>query len=387
MRVPGVHREDAFLKPQARLATGVAGFAGFADPAGPPRDAGEPVALHHKDDFGHYFRGRADSHLAAAVAGFFDNGGRRCHVARADPARAPEAALRTAVEALGEVDDLDLVAVPDAMTLRRSDVRNHAGAYAELRLDAIQALQRWLLGHCAGRGDRFAILDAPPGHAGPAAAALPGPALPDEQAMSGAMYFPWLRVPPDAAGNALLPPCGHVAGIYARSDARVGVHKAPANEVIHGVLDLESTDEPPAGANALRAFPGRGMRVWGARTLSADPQWRYVNVRRLVITLRRWIDRSMGWAAFEPATPALWRRIERELSTRLHELWRDGALRGDAPEEAYYVKCDAETNPAGAAADRVVTEIGLAPSVPAEFVVVRVVHRPGDAEAEDGYPD
>jgi phage tail sheath protein FI len=126
----------------------------------------------------------------------------------------------------------------------------------------------------------------------------------------------------------------------------------------------------------VRAFPGRAVRVWGARTLSRAPEWRYVNVRRLFLTVRRWIDARMGWAAFEPNTPRLWIRINRELTTYLTTLWRDGALAGASPAEAFYVKCDVETNPPDRRdVGQVVTEMGLAPSAPAEFVVVRVVHR------------
>jgi phage tail sheath protein FI len=179
-----------------------------------------------------------------------------------------------------------------------------------------------------------------------------------------------------------------VAGVFARCDARVGVFKAPANEALIGVLDLEFPLGPevqaglnPQGVNCLRALPGRGLRVWGARTLSADPTWLYVNVRRLFITLARWIDRNMGWAAFEENTPRLWTRIRRELGVYLGALWEAGALRGASAAEAFYVKCDAETNPAGDRDQgRVVTEIGLAPTAPAEFVVVRIAHLPGAAQ-------
>jgi phage tail sheath protein FI len=179
-----------------------------------------------------------------------------------------------------------------------------------------------------------------------------------------------------------------VAGIFARSDARVGVFKAPANEELIGVLDLEflvdaATQERlnPEGINCLRAFPGRGLRVWGARTLSLDANWFYINVRRLVLTLVRWINRNMGWAAFEANTPRLWNRIQRELNVYLGQLWDVGALKGASAAEAFYVKCDSETNPADEREEgRVVTEIRLAPSSPAEFVVVRIIHRPGAAQ-------
>jgi phage tail sheath protein FI len=137
----------------------------------------------------------------------------------------------------------------------------------------------------------------------------------------------------------------------------------------------------PEGINCLRALSGRGLRVWGARTLSPDPNWLYINVRRLVLTLARWIDRNMGWAAFEANTARLWNRIQRELNVYLAGLWQAGAIKGASAAEAFYVKCDSETNPAEEREQgRVTTEIGLAPASPAEFVVVRVVHRPGAAQ-------
>jgi phage tail sheath protein FI len=190
-------------------------------------------------------------------------------------------------------------------------------------------------------------------------------------------------------GLRSLPPCGHVAGIVARTDARVGVFKAPANEEVLGILDLDRPIDDavqdalnPEGVNCLRSFPGRAIRVWGARTLSRQPEWLYVNVRRLALTLRRWIDLNMAWATFEPNTPRLWVRIQRELTAYLTTLWRDGGLLGDVPEQAFYVKCDGETNPSELREQgSVVTEIGLAPSSPAEFVVVRIVHREADEAA------
>jgi Bacteriophage tail sheath protein len=142
-------------------------------------------------------------------------------------------------------------------------------------------------------------------------------------------------------------------------------------------VEAEIQDElNPEGINCLRAFRGRGIRVWGARTLSRQPEWRYVNVRRLFLTVRRWIDLNMAWAAFEPNNARLWVRINRELKTYLGRVWQQGGLAGRSESEAFYVKCDAETNPTEVReAGRVVTEIGLAPSVPAEFVVVRIIHR------------
>jgi len=236
-----------------------------------------------------------------------------------------------------------------------------------------------MLTHCVTNRGRFAILDARSGLTTPKAieqtdALVRGMTEP----VNGALYYPWLKLD----SGRLVPPSGHVAGIYARTDGKAGYFKAPANEEILGVVDLEVPIDNsaqdllnPEGVNCLRAFPGRGIRVWGARTISRDPNWRYVNVRRLFLTLGRWIDLNMTWASFEPNTSALWVRIARELGGFLEQLWRAGALAGQTREEAYYVKCDSETNPPEVRdAGQTVTEVGLAPGRPAEFVVVRIVH-------------
>jgi phage tail sheath protein FI len=180
----------------------------------------------------------------------------------------------------------------------------------------------------------------------------------------------------------LVPPSGHVAGIYARTDATRGVHKAPANEVIEGVLRLErnitNADQDylnPKRVNCLRSFPGRGIRVWGARTLGLYDAWTYVNVRRVFLTAVRWINWHMGAVVFEPNDAKLWARIERDLNTYFIEQYRKGALKGRSPQESFYVKCNAETNPPELReSGQVITEIGLAPANPYEFVVVRLIH-------------
>jgi phage tail sheath protein FI len=385
-KVPGVYREDVFLNAQPRLPTGVPGFVGFADA---DADAfNKPIAFNRKGEFDARFKGLQGSYLADAVTGFFQNGGVTCFVVLADlgddrqaamkndatTSFKREGALKKALESLAPVTDLDLVAMPDAMTLKTSDtVWDVAG---------IIRLQKEVLQHCEKHRGRLAILDAVPG-AGvdtvkdqriQIAANLKEP-------LNGALYFPWLKVD----GLRLVPPSGHVAGIFARSDARVGVFKAPANEEISGALDLEVVVDNaiqdqlnPEGINCLRAFPGRGIRVWGARTISREPDWQYVNVRRLFLTLERWIDLNMNWASFEPNTARLWVRIKRELSAYLEVLWRAGGLAGGTADQAYFVKCDAETNPPEVRdTGEVVTEVGLAPSRPAEFVVVRITHHIG----------
>ncbi len=376
-KIPGIYREDVYVRPVAPLPTGVPGFIGFG------QTTGGPILLHRAEDLAGSFNMPAgvDGYLADAVAGFFANGGVRCYVVGASATGDRERALQDAFDLLGPLTDLDLVAVPDAMILPE---------------DAAQRVQSAAIAHCSVHGNRFAILDAPGGK---------DPGNPDvvealktwrralmlgrAQPANAALYYPWVKVPSaDIVSGRSVPPCGHVAGIFARSDTRVGVFKAPANEGLIGVLDLEflidaSVQENlnPEGINCLRAFPGRGLRVWGARTLSADANWRYINVRRLFLTLARWIDRNMGWAAFEANTPRLWIRIQRELNVYLGQLWRAGALKGASAAEAFYVKCDSETNPAEERdLGRVTTEVGLAPASPAEFVVVRIIHRLGAAQ-------
>lgn len=237
-----------------------------------------------------------------------------------------------------------------------------------------------MISHCEGMGDRMAILDAPPG-------------LSPQQVYDwrvnqagydspyATLYWPWIKVlDPSSGKNVFVPPSGHVAGIWARNDDTRGVHKAPANEVVRGAVELEVNITKgendllnPKGVNCVRAFPGRGIRVWGARTLSSDPLWRYVNVRRLFNFVEKSILNGTDWAVFEPNDPVLWGKIRRSIASFLVNQWRAGALFGATPAEAFYVKCDAETNPAeGIDAGQVVCEIGMAPVKPAEFVVFRL---------------
>lgn len=333
-----------------------------------------------------------ESYLAEAVSGFFENGGAQCFVVRAIPGSSREAALTdpALLKALEGLYDLDLVAIPDAMTLRLSN--QLPDKHAVIRV------QQAILQHCAALGNRMAILDALPSstptdvmdQGNQLIANLPDP-------INGALYYPWLKNtqdypvpnhPGQVVTGRLVPPCGHVAGIFARTDRDRGVFKAPANVEVQDALDLElSIDNAlqeqlnPVGINCLRAFPGRGIRVWGARTLSRGANWRYVNVCRIFLTLGRWIDRKMIWATFEPSSPRLWIRIQRELSAYLTRLWQQGALQGATPEQAFYVKCDAETNPPEQReAGQVITEIGLAAASTAEFIVVRIIHRIGVTE-------
>jgi len=380
---PGVYKEESVLKSATQLQTGVPGFVGFVKSSSSDL-LKEPVSLNRQSEFDTLFEGQlaTGSYLGAAVDGFFLNGGARCYVVSAliaDGADGAtrESALIEALQTLSPLTDLDLIAVPDAMTLEAESAKR---------------VQSEMLRHCEGNGNRMAILDALPkanpsdvmGQRHDITVGLPEP-------VNGALYYPWLKINVDQ----WIPPSGHVAGVFSRSDARTGVFKAPANEEVLGALDLVVQDESglwnainidnrlqdqlnPEGVNCIRAFPGRGIRVWGARTLSYDPNWRYVNVRRLVLTLRRWIDAKMTWVSFEPNTPQLWIQIKRELTVYLTELWQAGALAGTSAEQAFFIKCDGETNPPDAReAGQTVTMIGLAPGAPAEFIILRIVLHTG----------
>jgi phage tail sheath protein FI len=288
-----------------------------------------------------------------------------------------------ALAALEKVDGVNMVCAPDA-----------AG-----KVDILAAV----LAHCEQRmRDRFAILDAG------TTANLPDPGTSravalrqrlDSPAGFAALYFPWIVIndPLSRTGNdtLLVPPSGHIAGIYARSDTQRGVHKAPANEFITGAIDLEralnDTDQGEindVGINALRVFPGSARPiVWGARTTAPPDQvaWRYVNVRRLFLFVEKSLQVGIRWAVFEPNDRSLWKKLERTIGEFLTRVWRSGALFGKTAAEAFYVKIDDELNPEPIRAlGQIIIEIGIAPVRPAEFVIVRIAMWDGGASVTEG---
>ncbi|HEY6058335.1 MAG TPA: phage tail sheath family protein, partial [Candidatus Limnocylindrales bacterium] len=288
------------------------------------------------------------------------------------------AADRTGFAGLEAVDTVTMLAVPDLMAVYQQGV---------IDLEGVQAVQLAMIAHCELMGDRVAILDAPPGYnAQQIREWRVDKAGYDSKYAS--LYWPWIKVFDPLAGQAVMvPPSGHMAGIWARSDDTRGVHKAPANEVVRGAITLElqltkgEHDQlNPQGINCIRAFPGRGIRVWGARTLSSDPAWRYLNVRRLFNYVEESILEGTQWVVFEPNDLNLWERVKRTINAFLLGVWRDGALFGATPSDAYFVKCDAETNPPDVI-DRgqLVVEIGIAPVKPAEFVIFRIAQFSGGA--------
>ncbi|MCP4142908.1 MAG: phage tail sheath family protein [Chloroflexi bacterium] len=278
---------------------------------------------------------------------------------------------RKGVEGLEVLDDITMVVVPDLMTTMPEE---------KLDLDMVKGVQTMMIAHCERLGDRVAILDAPPD-------LTPQEVKKWRMDVTGfdssyaAMYYPWIKVMDPATDKVVqLPSSGHMAGVWARNDNTRGVHKAPANEVVQGAVGLayqttkgEQDTLNPIGVNCIRAFPGRGIRVWGARTLTSNPSWRYINVRRLFNYVEKSIEGGTQWVVFEPNDRKLWARVKRDASAFLRTVWRDGALFGSSPSEAFYVKVDDELNPPESRdLGRLVIEIGLAPVKPAEFVIFRI---------------
>ena len=289
---------------------------------------------------------------------------------------------RTGLGGFEAIDEITMVLAPDLMS-----------AYQHGLIDAegVKAVQLAMIAHCELMSDRVAVLDPPPG-------------LNSQQVKEwrtefagydtkyGALYWPWVQVMDQSSGNRIsVPPSGHVAGVWARSDETRGVHKAPANEVLRGVVSLhtvisraEQEQLNPLGINCMRAFPGQGIRVWGARTLSSDPEWRYVNVRRLFNFIEESILNGTNWVVFEPNDAYLWESVRRVVGAFLQRIWRSGALVGRSASEAYYVKCDEENNPPESRdAGNLFIEIGVAPVKPAEFVVFRISQMPQGAALEE----
>jgi phage tail sheath protein FI len=303
--------------------------------------------------------------LPYAVRGFFENGGTNAIIVPLSAAP-DDSGVSAALNHLTRLGDVSLVCLPGV---------DDAG------------LQRKVIDHCEVMKDRFAVLDGTSDLSLQPDGKLLKTQLPGLMTKLGfgALYWPWLvQTDPDPAAKpgslVTVPPSGHVAGVMARSDAAVGVHKAPANEVVRGVIDLsyvlndtEQGTLNQAGVNAIRVFAGRPPTVWGARTLATDTNWRYVNVRRLICYIEDSLLQGLRWAVFEPNNLALWKGLERSITEFLTRVWRAGALFGASAKEAFYVKIDEELNPEEVRKlGEVYVEIGLAPTRPAEYVVLRL---------------
>ncbi len=337
--------------------------------------------------------------LSHAVFGFFQNRGGRCAIVNlpdSEPLAGSDKSPRSGLKLLEENDEVSIVAAPG-----RFDPSSHEA----------------LISHCESMGNRFAILDladikntellktveavavpskgkdkdAAAGDAGAKASAAGG-ARPRVSPYA-ATYFPWIAVPDALSPTGVLvltPPSGHIAGVYARTDLERGVHKAPANTSVgavnlsYRVTSAEQAGLNQAGINCIRWFTPEGSTVWGCRTLAElGSEWTYVNVRRLLIFIEESIKRNMRWAVFEPNDRTLWKSVRSEISRFLTILYRDGALMGATPEEAFFVKCDEETNlPELIDLGQLTTVIGVAPVKPAEFIVFKIGQTLGGAQVE-----
>jgi phage tail sheath protein FI len=262
---------------------------------------------------------------------------------------------RSGIFALEDIEEIAICAVP--------------GMWAT-------SVQDKLIGLCEELRDRFAVLDPPPKLSPQGVQAFRSPL----SSKYAALYYPWLQIDGGVRGSDLqVPPSGHIAGLYARVDIERGVHKAPANEVVRGITgfadDINQREQDilnPVGINALRVFQNRGRRVWGARTLSSEPEWRYLNVRRLFIYVEDSIRLGTQWVVFEPNGPELWARVQQSVADFLDTAWRAGMLYGRTQAEAFYVRCDETTmSPAQIDAGQLIVEVGIAPLKPAEFVIFR----------------
>ncbi len=277
---------------------------------------------------------------------------------------------RTGLISFEEIDEISIVYCPDIHNIK-------SGA---------ETLKDDILIHCETLKYRFAILDVEKN-----AANVDGVKI-SRYSKYGALYYPWIKVyDPLTMKQELKPPGGYVAGIYARSDIERGVHKAPANELIRGAVDLEfqiTKQEQgtlnPRGINVIRYFPGRGILVWGARTAIIDPLWKYINVRRLFIFIEKSIERNTQWVVFEPNDEKLWARVRATITQFLTGVWKSGALMGTKAEEAFFVKCDRTTMTQDDIDNgRLICVIGIAPVKPAEFVIFRIAQWQGGSAATE----
>lgn len=410
---PGVYVEEVEggPRPIESQSTSTPVIIGTGGRASLPEGAefGVPFAVNNWTQYAGTFLGEAAmTPLSHAVNGFFMNTQGRCYIL--DIGRAGSLAgtvEQPGLSVLEGIEDISIVLAP---------------AFTE------PADQEAVMAHCEKMRDRVAILDAPrevtdimsltrvstveapvtseppPETGGDGVDSGAAPERPPTRTRRqleahrprpcdlATLYHPWILVRDLVTGEVVAaPPSGHMAGLWARTDATRGVHKAPANEPLRGVVGVqrrissaEQGELNQVGVNVIRLFDRMGTRPWGARTLSDDPQWRYLNVRRLFCMVEESIALGTQWIVFEPNDHTLWNLIVRDITDYLTRLWRDGALMGRTPAEAFFVKCDSETNPADVVdAGRVVALIGLAPVKPAEFIVFKVSQFSGGATTQE----
>lgn len=395
-QTPGVYVEEieSGSKPIEAGATNIVGFLGVAE-KGPVNQA---TLVTNWTQYTKIFGGLHEGGwLGHGVYQFFQNGGTKCYINNlAEPKpKKGEASQKNGDKAAEKTDEPANsaryeVKNPDNIAKLIIGKDEGVGKKSGLHLfDEIQdislicapgvtdpAAQDAILTHCEKNRFRFAVLDSPETLEG-GIDTMPMP----RDSIMGAYYFPWVQMYDMVADqNIYAPPSGGICGVYGRVDSTRGVHKAPANELFktalglkYNLTDAEQEMLNPKGINCIRDFPGRGIRVWGARTISSNPEWRYVNVRRLFCMVEQALQNGTNWVVFEPNTRDLWKKITRNITAFLLNIWKSGALFGNSPEEAFYVRCDDELNPPESIdAGYVTIELGLAPAKPAEFVVFRV---------------
>ena len=430
-RAPGVYVQEvpSGARMIGRVGTSSAGFVGVAPWADAPRDT--VVTIDNWTAFAQQFIGDATTgtYLSSAVYGFFQNGGSRCYVVNVGEGGSLTGTARkpTGLTLLEAIDDVAIVAAPgfadpesyDAIAAHCQHplLQDRVGIVDTIEDvdDVGRLLEVGTVGRpprsgappAAGAGDpppegdasaegragdaqpATGSASAPTGARGDGSQGLRPPMSPDGYVTA---YFPWLVIRDPVSGRQVTaPPSGHMAGVWARTDASRGVHKAPANAPVIGALDLvrrvSRGDQEllnPAGINCIRYFSGEGILVWGARTLAPEAsEFRYINVRRLTNMVKESILDGTRWAVFEPNHHPLWSALRRDANAFLMNVWRDGALVGRTPQEAFFVKCDEETNPPEVRdAGMVVTIIGIAPVKPAEFVVFKLMQSSDATEIE-----
>ncbi len=348
IRKPGVYVQEINFQPQSieGVSTSTAAFLGETQIG-----ANTPTLItswtQYQQIFGSYFG--SDKFMPYTVEGFFLNGGRQCYVCKVT-----NSDYAAALALLEKVEEVSIVYAPNAQ--------------------ATPGLTGALINHCERLRYRFAILDSIKGQ-DPSNVTKPG------DSSFAALYYPWIYVREANTGPlSLVPPGGHVAGIYAQTDIEKGVNKAPANQLVRGAIDLELPIESYQqdslnlqGINCICNFPGRGILLWSARTLSSDSLWKYVNIRRLMIYLEQSIKKGTAWVTFEPNNLATWTKLKTQTENFLTQTWRNGWLMGTSKQEAFFVHCDQTTmNQNDIDNGRINILIGVSVTRPAEFTSLRI---------------
>jgi phage tail sheath protein FI len=347
IKPPGIYIQEINILPKSieGVGTSTAAFLGEAE-TGPTTPILVTSFIEYQRVFGGYFG--TDKYLPYAVEGFFLNGGKRCYVCRVTDSNYASALANL------EAVEVSIIYSPNAQAL---------AGLADLLID-----------HCERLRTRFVIFDSVKGQ-DPYSVTKP------RESSFAALYYPWIYVKQAGVNvTCLVPPGGHVAGIYARTDIEVGVHRAPANQVVEGAVGLEGTMKSYQqdslnlqGINNIRNFVGRGIRVWGARTLSSDPTKKYVNVCRLLIYLEQSIKKGTEWVVFEPNNDATWAKLKATIENFLTQKWETGMLLGTKQQEAYFVECGKTTMTQNDIDNgRLIVLIGVAPVKPAEFIILKI---------------